>query len=48
MDIYENGKINPKRTSDIAQGLSSRTVKDIKIILHASLEKAVEERRNHR
>lgn len=43
MDIYENGRINQKRTSDIAQGLSSRTVKDIKIILHASLEKAVEE-----
>lgn len=43
MDIYENGRINQKRTSDIAQGLSSRTVKDIKIILHASFEKAVEE-----
>ncbi len=43
MDVYENGRINQKRASDIAQGLSSRTVKDIKIILHASLEKAVDE-----
>ena len=37
MDVYENGRINQKRASDIAQGLSSRTVKDIKIVLHESL-----------
>lgn len=43
MDVYENGRVNQKRVSDIAQGLSSRTVKDIKIVLHASLEKAVDE-----
>lgn len=43
MDVYENGRVNQKRASDIAQGLSSRTVKDIKIVLHASLEKAVDE-----
>lgn len=43
MDVYENGRVNQKRKNDIADGLSSRTVKDIKIILHASLEKAVDE-----
>lgn len=43
MDVYENGRVQPKRKNDIADGLSSRTVKDIKIILHASLEKAVDE-----
>lgn len=43
MDVYENGRVNQKRKNDIADGLSSRTVKDIKIILHASLERAVDE-----
>lgn len=43
MDIYENGRVNKKRKYDIAQGLSSRTVKDVKIVLHAVLEKAVDE-----
>ncbi len=43
MDIYENGRVNKKRDSDLAEGLSSRTVKDVKIVLHASLQKAVEE-----
>lgn len=43
MDVYENGRVRQKRKNDIADGLSSRTVKDIKIILHASLEKAVDE-----
>lgn len=43
MDVYENGRINAKRPSDIAEGLSSRTVKSIKIVLHASLQKAVDE-----
>ena len=43
MDVYENGRVNKKRKHDIAQGLSSRTVKDVKIVLHAVLEKAVDE-----
>jgi len=43
MDIYENGRVNKKRNSDLAEGLSSRSVKSIKIILHAALQKAVEE-----
>lgn len=43
MDVYENGRVNQKRNSDIADGLSSRTVKSIKIVFHAALQKAVEE-----
>lgn len=43
MDVFENGRVNEKRKSDIADGLSSRTVKSIKIVLHAALQKAVDE-----
>ena len=43
MDVYENGRVHKKRESDLDEGLSSRTVKSIKIVFHASLQKAVEE-----
>ena len=45
MDIYENGRVNKERAKNNKKeiGLSSRTIKSVKIVLHAALQKAVDE-----
>ncbi len=45
MDLYENGRVYKDRAinNDKEIGLSSRTIKSVKIVLHAALQKAVDE-----